>query len=215
VQWGCFPGQALDCRKDVTVISANRWATPITPVQFKKVTGLTSYPAFLQPYVDPQGVLQVYACGEVTWKLKGIYAQVKVIWNFEAPPGAKDMHTSTMRGAKAALHIKQGAKQKYTPSLYVEAKAGADAGQFEKTLRAAVEALAAKYPGIGVQTAGKLWQITIPEKYSVGHEAHFAQVTENYLKFLADGKLPDWETPNMITKYFVTTEAYRLSHKQK
>ena len=34
------------------------------------------------------------------------------------------------------------------------------------------------------------WKINIPEKYHVGHEAHFAQVTEKYLRYLIDGKLP-------------------------
>jgi len=27
--------------------------------------------------------------------------------------------------------------------------------------------------------------------------------------------MPDWEVPNMIAKYFTTTEAYRLSHSQQ
>jgi hypothetical protein len=48
----------------------------------------------------------------------------------------------------------------------------------------------------------------------VGHEAHFAQVTENYLKYLAAGQLPEWEVPNMVAKYYTTTEAYRLSHRR-
>jgi hypothetical protein len=27
--------------------------------------------------------------------------------------------------------------------------------------------------------------------------------------------MPDWEVPNMIAKYYTTTEAYRLSHHQQ
>ncbi|MDA0201320.1 MAG: hypothetical protein O2806_05930, partial [Bacteroidetes bacterium] len=37
----------------------------------------------------------------------------------------------------------------------------------------------------------------------------FGQVTENYLKYFREGKLPDWEIPNMITKYYTTTKAYQ------
>ena len=55
------------------------------------------------------------------------------------------------------------------------------------------------------------WVITIPDKYKVGHEAHFAQVTDQYLKSLANGKLPDWEVPNMLMKYYTTMEAYKKS----
>ena len=41
-------------------------------------------------------------------------------------------------------------------------------------------------------------------------EAHFAQVTENYLRYLRAGRLPDWEVPNMITKYATIMQAYKL-----
>jgi len=64
---------------------------------------------------------------------------------------------------------------------------------------------------VELKQSGDVWEVTIPEKFRVGHEAHFAQVTENFLQYLEQGKLPDWETPNMFAKYFTTTEAYRLS----
>jgi hypothetical protein len=53
----------------------------------------------------------------------------------------------------------------------------------------------------------------IPEKYNVGHEAHFAQVTENFLHYLDGTPMPACEAPNMLAKYYTTTEAYRLSQK--
>src|SRR2546430_13531798 len=44
--------------------------------------------------------------------------------------------------------------------------------------------------------------ITIPDKYRVGHEAHFAQVTSRFLEYVKDPKrLPAWEKPNMLAKY--------------
>ena len=43
-----------------------------------------------------------------------------------------------------------------------------------------------------VRRDGERWAVTVPEKYIVGHEAHFAQVTENFLKYLRSGKLPAW-----------------------
>ena len=59
----------------------------------------------------------------------------------------------------------------------------------------------------------KLWTVEIPSKYNVGHEAHFGQVTEAYLQYLKDGKLPDWEVPNMIVKYYTTTEGLKMAKK--
>jgi len=55
------------------------------------------------------------------------------------------------------------------------------------------------------------WEIVVQDELKVGHEAHFAQVTEAYLQYLADGRLPDWEVPNMMVKYHTIMEAYRLS----
>jgi predicted dehydrogenase len=214
VQWQCFPDQALDWRKDVKVQKAKRWPTRMTQDQFRKVTGLTEYPDFLKGDVGSDNVLNVYQNGDVEYALKGVHVKVTALWNFEAPPGTKDTHYALVRGTRADLEIKQGAEQKFQPTLYVKNKSGANAAEFEKALRAAVSKLAGSWPGIDVQSVRDIWEITVPAKYSVGHEAHFAQVTENFLKYLAQGDLPNWEVPNMIAKYYTTTEAYRLSHRR-
>ena len=134
-----------------------------------------------------------------------------MIWNYEAPEGAKDTHYSIMRGTQANLVIRQGAEQNYQTTLYVE-PVGATPDGYEQALTSAVkETLAAKYPGLDLKPSKNGWEIIIPDEYKVGHEAHFAQVTEKYLQYLEDGKLPDWEVPNMIAKYFVTTSGYTLS----
>jgi hypothetical protein len=47
----------------------------------------------------------------------------------------------------------------------------------------------------------------------VGHEAHFGQVAEKYLGFLVQGSMPEWEVPNMIVKYYTTTEGLKAAMK--
>jgi predicted dehydrogenase len=209
IQWEAFPEQALS-PTDVSVLSARRWATPITREQFKQVTGADTFPDFLKPDVK-DGVLQVYANGEFTYRLRGVQARVSVTWNFEAPPGGGDTHYSRMRGTKADLVIRQGADQKFKPVLYVENAGKADDAAFESALKVAIEALQGRYPGVGFQRDDKVWRVTVPEKYDVGHEAHFAQVTENFLRYLRARRLPDWEVPNMLTKYATIMKAYELS----
>ncbi len=54
-------------------------------------------------------------------------------------------------------------------------------------------------------------KIAIPSRYFVGHEPHFGQVTEHYLGYLVDGRLPEWEVPGMIAKYYITTEGLRIA----
>ncbi|MBU1823238.1 MAG: Gfo/Idh/MocA family oxidoreductase [Bacteroidetes bacterium] len=207
IQWAAFPEQALDTT-DVELISARRWTTELTPEQFKKVTKLDSYPEYLASATKGDK-LNVYANGEINYTLKDIHAQVKVLWNFEAPPGTGDTHYSIMRGSKANLIIRQGKEQNFKPMLYIE-PVGNDAN-YAQNLEEAFKKVEALYPGISLKKDAKGWQVEIPKKYDNGHEAHFAQVANKYMEYLKDGKLPTWEVPNMITKYYTTTKALQMA----
>ncbi len=207
IQWEAFPEVILS-KEDVEIVSAKRWTTDLTPEMFKKVTHLDSYPEYLKKDVE-EGVLKVYSNGEINYKLKGIHAKASVTWNYEAPEGAKDTHYSIMRGTKCNLTIEQGAKEGYKPKLYIEASV--EEG-FEANLNKAVQDLSSTYSGIGIEKIGdNKWALNIPDRFKVGHEAHFGQVTEKYLTYLIDGKLPAWEVPNMITKYYTTTKALEMA----
>ena len=59
----------------------------------------------------------------------------------------------------------------------------------------------------------KGWEVIIPESFKEGHESHFARVTEKFLQYFKEGKLPPWEVPNMIAKYYTTTQALELARK--
>jgi predicted dehydrogenase len=209
VQWEAFPEVTLK-PVDAKVLAARRWSTPLTLEQFGRVTGATEFPPFLNQYVK-DGVLQARANGEITYTLKGVHAKTSVAWEFEAPPGAGDTHFSLMRGTKASLTIRQGAEQGYKPVLYVERAVSVPAADHEKALRAAIATVARTWPGVDLKAEGEHFVVTVPEKYHNGHEAHFTQVTENFLKYLRAGKLPDWEVPNMLTKYATIMKAYELS----
>ena len=209
VQWGAFPGQTFAPR-DVTVMKARHWKTPITLEQFRKVSGAERFPDFLIREVKDE-VLGVFANGELTFRLRGVHARVSVIWNFEAPSGGGDTHYSIMRGTKANLLIRQGAEQKFKPILYVEKLGETTDQDFEGRLMVSVELLRLKYPGIDQRREGAGWRITVPPEYDTGHESHFGQVTENFLSFLREGRMPEWEVPNMLTKYRTLMQAYALT----
>jgi len=209
VQWEAFPGQTLK-QSDVKMLNARRWTTAITPAQYEKVTGAKQFPAFLSRDVQ-NGVLQVYSNGEMNYTLRGVHARVSVTWNFEAPEGTGDTHFSVMRGTKANLVIRQGAEQKFKPVLYVERNPSVPAEAHEAALTKAVDHLQGKWPGVAVRREGDKVAIDVPTKYDVGHEAHFAQVTSDFLRYLREGKLPDWEVPNMLVKYGTIMEGYRMS----
>lgn len=211
VQWEAFPEQIIDYTKDVELLDANRWTTPMSPAQFKEVTGFDSYPDYLKKDVSGD-TLHVYANGDIIYKLKGICAKVSVIWNYTFPAGGGDTHYSVMKGSKANLFIRQGKEQGYKPELFIEAVAGVDQAAYEKELQASLSVVTAKYPGVALNKLKEnVWQVVIPQEYRLGHEAHFGQVTENFLQYLKDGALPVWEEPNMIAKYYVTTQALDMA----
>ena len=208
VQWECFPGIVLDYKKDIHVDKAKRWATIITPAQFKQSTQLDNFPDYLQQYVK-DGALNVYANGSFNYTIKGVHARVAVTWNFEAPSGGGDTHYSIVKGTKANLVIRQGAEQQYKPVLYIEPFDNTLA--YEKLLTAAIDELAKKYVGLAVKKVSNGWELVIPAKYELNHEACFAEVTKRYLDYLQNGKMPAWEVPNMLAKYYTTIEALRVA----
>jgi predicted dehydrogenase len=211
VQWACFPEVTLDYTKDITIISAKRWATPVSREQFRQVTALADFPDYLAADVRSD-TLWVYANGEINYSLKGKQAKVVVSWNYAAPEGTGDTHHSIMRGANANLVIRQGEEQGYKPSLYIEPIIN-DAA-FESALNRYMESIQIKYPGVALEKIATGWKVLAPEQYHNGHEAHFGQVTERFLQYLIDGKLPEWEIPNMIAKYYVTTKALAIAKEQ-
>ncbi len=208
VQWEAFPGQLIDTA-DIKMISAKRWPTVLTLREFQKVTGLAAFPDYLKKDIKDDK-LHVYCNGEMIYSIKGKLAKVAVIWNYQAPEGTKDTHYSIMRGSRSNLIIKQGEAENFLPTLYVEAN---EEDEFENTLKNAIEGpVAALYPSTTFEKVSDgLWKINIPDEFKIGHEAHFSQVTQNYLKYLQEGKLPDWEVPNMLTKYYITTTAYEMA----
>jgi len=145
----------------------------------------------------------------MVYKIKDVFAKVSVEWHFMPPAGTGDTHYSLMHGTNCDLVIKQGADEKYIPTLYIENINGPLA-DFSKKLSDAIATL--PYDSIMVEPASRgTLKINIPAKYRVSHEEHFGQVMAKYLEFLKTGSIPEWEIPGMITKYYTTTSALKMA----
>jgi predicted dehydrogenase len=208
VQWECFPEQILNT-SDISMIAAKRWPTLISKEEFKGVTGFDNFPDYLQKDVK-DGKLNVFSNGEMVYNIKGIFAKVSVEWKYEAPPGGGDTHYSVMKGTKCDLIIKQGPEQKFLTTLYIENIKGNTLNEFTGKLKGVVSSL--PYDSIQIEQVNQnSLKLNIPRKYRVSHEEHFAQVMNKFLEYLKAGKLPDWEVPDMITKYYTTTSALKMA----
>lgn len=212
VQWELFPEKTLGL-DDAKVLKARTWTTKVTPAEFQRSTKTEQFPDYLGPYKDSAGNIDIPFNGEFTFVLNGVHAKVSVIWNYEAPAGGGDTHFSLMRGSKVSAIIRQGAEQGYKPVLYLEPRKGVDPSSLEASLEKSVAAAAVIWPGVGVEKSASGWKVVIPEKYHVGHEAHFGQVAEKFLGYLQKGELPSWEVPNIVAKYRTIMDAYQMSRK--
>ena len=212
VQWECFPDQVINYTKDIKLTTAKSWPTVISKSQFSELTKMNEAPAYLKKYTDDKQNISVLSNGEINYTIKGVHAKVSVIWNYKAPDGTGDTHYSIMRGTKANLIIRQGAEQQYKPTLYIETTDHSAA--FEKTAEEIVAKIGQQYKGVSLKKNEKGWEVIIPEIFKEGHESHFARVTEKYLGYLANRNMPAWEVPNMLAKYYTTTQAQKLAAKK-
>jgi predicted dehydrogenase len=208
VQWACFPEQALTTG-DIKMVAAKRWPTLISGDEFKGVTGLDNFPDYLGKDIK-NGKLNVFSNGEMIYQIKGVYVKLSVEWKYQAPAGGGDTHYSVMHGTKCDLVIRQGADEKFLPTLYIENVKGMTVSELDSKLKEVLRTM--PYDSLNVETVGKnSLRINIPQKYRVGHEEHFGQVTSKFLEYLKEHNMPAWEVPNMITKYYTTTSALKMA----
>ncbi len=211
VQWECFPGQSLDHTRDIIITDAKRWPTDMSVTQFRTITKLNEVPPFIEKDKQNDTLLKVWSNGEIKYKIKGVHAKVVVVWKYQTESGS-DTHYSIMRGSKANLVIRQGKEENYKPVLYIEPVSNEPG--FPPLLEQHFKKLSAKFPGVELYKTGKGWSVKLPEHLVEGHEAHFARVTNNFLDYLKNRNMPEWEVPNMLAKYYTTTKALELSLKK-
>jgi len=216
VMWICFPERAVSYASDVEMLQARRWPTPVTRAEFERVTGLGEFPRYLEEYLQTNGSMHCYCNGEMTYRLNGVHVRVSVVWNYEAREGGGDTHESRIHGSEADIVIHQGKAQNYQPELTIERADGhSQSSGWAGNLSRSFINLQKKFPGVELVKENACFRVQIPSSYRTGHEAHFSQVAELYLDFLRHGHLPEWEVPNMLAKYYTTTQALELAKSSK
>ena len=215
VQWMLYPEQAIDWRRDLRVVAARHWPTVMTKAEFQKVTGEADFPSYLAAAVKGDK-FEYYCNTQVSYALRGVNVKLDVLWNYEAPAGGGDTHFASFKGSLARVAIRQGKEEKYRPEVFVIPNSAADKDAVQAALRKRLDALQKDIAGVTMQDLGREFRVDVPDTYRVGHEAHFAQVTNRFLKYLKDpGSMPAWEKPNMLSKYYVTTKGLELSRQAK
>jgi hypothetical protein len=200
-----FPEQPLGWRQDIDILAASRWPTLVSLAQFRELTGESSWPDNLAPWVR-HDVLEYFCNGRVDYRVRGIHVRLEVRWDWQAEQG-DDTHHALYCGTSCRLAVRQGPAERFRPELYV--LPDRDIGT---ALQRRVTALQPSYPGIAVEARGEEWRIAIPDALRIGHDAAFAAFTRRFLAYVADpASLPARERSNFLAKYRVTTGAVALS----
>jgi hypothetical protein len=128
-----------------------------------------------------------------------------VTWDWEAPPGAGDVHQAVFEGTRARLEIRQAGADSRELRIVPRADIGAPLAQ-------RVAALQPRYPGVAAIEHGDHWQIAIPDRFRLGHDRQFVALMRAVLAQIArPEQRPAWEAPNLLAKYALTTGALALA----
>jgi predicted dehydrogenase len=212
-QWIPFPDRVIDYQNDIRMIGAKHWPTVLSRDDFRQVTGTDGFPDSLAQFVKADR-LEYYCNNSVHYTIHGVHIKLDVLWNWQAPEGSGDAFESTIRGSKARTEIRQGAEEKFRPELYLIPNSDAAPAEVFAALEKRVEALQQSWPGVAVEIEGNRAHIVIPERHRVGHEEHFAQVTNQFHKYLLDPQsMPQWENTNMLAKYYISTKGVEMARE--
>ena len=213
VMWMLYPNQAVDVSNDVCIMSAKRWPTVLSKSDFQQITGETDFPRDLHEELDGDD-LHYYCNTLVNYALHGIHVKLNVLWDVEASAGGGDTHLGVFRGTRSRVEIRQGRTEKFQPELYIIPNKTMEYGLVQRAIELKLRSLQPEFPGVGMTDLGTHFRVAIPAEYRVGHEAHFAQVTQQFLGYLREpATMPAWEKPNMLAKYVVTTRGVEASRK--
>jgi len=153
--------------------------------------------------------LDYFANGEVSYTLRGTHVRLEALWNYEAPEGGAT-RTSRSCGEPLAGRDPAGGRAEVAAGALRRADPARRRAGGEGRGREAGRRAGEGRPGLTVEDEGARLRIGIPDRYRVGHEPHFAEVTERFLGYLKDpASLPKWEKANMLAKYRVTTRPSR------
>jgi predicted dehydrogenase len=194
--------------RDLELVAARRWATPVPRALFARVTGLADFPVDLRALVDGD-VLAYAGNAELSFRLGGIDAHLGTRWDLTEPPGGGDAHSATIVGTEARVRIEQGPRTGFRRRLWVEPRGRG--ARLEAALRQAVAAWQGTYPGIEILAVADGFEVRVPAGPGTAHEAQFPLVLDEFLRAIDHAAWPDARAAETLAKYEMLARALTVA----
>ncbi len=210
VFWQCFPDKPVTLDM-VKVDSASHYPTVVTLEQFRKSTGAEVFPEYLSS-VENDGAISVMANGSVSFTVDGLPVEMNVRWNWMPDEGRADTFEAVYKGTKANVIVFQNAESRYVKNIALESPESGQALNVD-----ALAELMREYPFVTLRADGENSRVDIevPDSDRLGHEDHFNMVAARMLGFVrGEESLPEWEAPNTLSKYYITTTAAAMAAEE-
>lgn len=208
--WMMFPDRAIDHRHEITILDAARWPSQIDRDSFRENTGLADFPAELA-HVRNGEWLNYWGNGRVTYRLRDRFVRLATRWGVRAKEGEGDTHLSVARGSRSQVIVCH--ESQFGPGPQALVMPNRERDRVDVLRR--IESVCTKQAGYAVVDLGNRVYIQIPASARTGHESKFASVLGEFVEDFRDRtRVPCWERPNMLAKYFLTTEAVRVAKSE-
>jgi len=209
VQWMTGKGVRLDFDWHVERLSARQWPTVIPREIFTRITGLDDFPEILHERVV-DGALHYLCNAALSYRLRGVPVEIETLWGLEEPEGGGDLHRAILRGTRSELTVDRAPETRFLTTLTINPVEGGKA--FAEALTDTVARMQTEFPGLGIESAGAEFRITIPKALRTTHEQHFATVLRTFLAYIDEGAWPGHLGSDLDIKYTLLARALELSH---
>lgn len=211
--WTLFPDQAIDYQRDIKVLKATRSPIFLTLPQFERLTGAKGWPAFLRQSIH-DNQLRYFCNNTASYTIRGIHAAISDRWEYESAGALSDSYLVLYRGTRATIRVRQSKSENYVPEIDVIPNTGESAAALAAALERKLKSLSDSYPDLSFRNSGSSFRIVIPLEDRVRGGSTFGQLVEQFLKYVRNPQsLPNWERPNLLAKYYITTTAVELADR--
>ncbi|HEX4165231.1 MAG TPA: putative oxidoreductase C-terminal domain-containing protein [Bryobacteraceae bacterium] len=213
--WTLFPDQPVDYRRDIRVLEATNSPVYLTRSQFERVTGEKAWPPFLLHAVRSDQL--EYDCNNTAlFTVRGTYTSIHDRWEYESPGALNDSYLVLYRGSRSTIRVRQSKLENYLPEIDVIPNASENSAALTAALESRLKSIASSFPNLALRNNAREIRVVIPREDRERGGSTFAQLVGRFLEYASDPQtIPNWEAPNMLAKYYVTTQAVDLAHPTK